>query len=156
MAIAAKLKDYLARQALEYALVPHPHSHNTLESAHAAHVSGKLIAKAVVLEDDEGYLMVVVPADHHVHLGHLHKQLGRSVRLVTEPQLKDLFHDCELGAIPPVGPAYGIEMILDDRLAGNAEVFFEAGDHESLVRVSGEQFRRLAGDAQVLRCSAEG
>lgn len=155
MAIAATLKNYLSSQAAEYELVPHAHSQSTLETAHTSHVSGKLIAKAVMLEDDDGYLMAVVPANHHVHLGHLHNQLGRHLRLATESQLADVFRDCELGAIPPLGPAYGIEMILDDRLSDSAELYFEAGDHESLVRMSGEQFRRLAGAARVLHCSTE-
>ena len=78
----------------------------------------------------------------------LQRWLGRSAALASEQEVGRLFPDCELGAIPPPGEAYGLDMVLDDSLAGLDEVCFEGGDHRSLVRVGGEQFRGLMSGAR--------
>ena len=89
--------------------------------------------------------MVVVPADHWVEVEHLRKELNRDLHLATEEDFASLFSDCEAGAVPPLGPAYGIETFLDEALSSLANVYFEAGDHEQLVHISGEEFRALLG-----------
>ena len=68
--------------------------------------------------------------------------------LATEPELAGLFPDCEVGAIPPIGAAYGLRTLMDTRLGKEPEVYFEAGDHESLIKVSAEAFRTLMADAE--------
>ena len=150
MAIAKQLAAYLKSKSMEYDLIPHPHSESSMVTAAAAHVPGDRLAKAVIVKDGDGYLMVVVPSDYHVRLGALHKKLGREVGLATEPEVAGLFADCDEGAAPAVGGAYGVRSVVDERLLGEPEVFFEAGDHETLVRVSGEQFKALQADAQVV------
>jgi Ala-tRNA(Pro) deacylase len=117
-------------------------------TAAAAHVPGDRLAKAVILKDGEDYLMVVVPSDYHVQLGSLHRQLGREVGLATETELVSLFPDCDEGAAPPVGAAYALKSLVDERLLAQPEVFFEAGDHEHLVKVGGAQFKALQADAE--------
>jgi Ala-tRNA(Pro) deacylase len=89
--------------------------------------------------------MVVVPASHWVEIEHLRKELKRDFHLAEEDELAALFGDCEAGAVPPLGPAYGIETFLDQSLTSLANVYFEAGDHEKLVHTSGENFRTLLG-----------
>ena len=148
MTIAHRVENFLIEHDVPYDLVAHPHAASSLETAELAHVSGGCIAKTVVLEDDQGYLMAVLPASNRVDLGELHRQMKRNLGLATEPELQGLFEDCELGAIPPVGMAYGIETIVDDSLAEQSEVYFEGGDHECLVRVSGEGFELLMEDVQ--------
>lgn len=143
MAIASKVQDYLAARAVAYDVVTHPHSHSSMETAEVAHVPGHQLAKSVVLEDDEGFVMAVLPSTCHVRLGVLSRELNRPLRLATEAQLRDLFADCETGAIPPVGLAYGIPTIVDERLAQVPQVYFEAGDHEQLIRMDREQFTVL-------------
>lgn len=156
MTMAATLKDYLDRSGFEYELVPHSHTGSSTETAEAAHVSGHHIAKAVMLEDDRGYVMAVLPADEHVHLGHIHQELDRFLGLATESELGDLFPDCERGAVPPVGPAYGVETLLDERVLDNDEVWFEAGDHESLVHMARNDFQQLMSDARVMHFGETG
>ncbi len=85
-------------------------------------------------------MMAVLPASHHVELGDLSSVLGRTVRLATEDEASELFPDCSTGAIPALGPAYGVDMVVDDSLAEQPEVYIEGGDHTSLVQVSAEQF----------------
>lgn len=146
--IAHRLENFLIEHDISYDLVCHPHAASSLETAELAHVPGGRMAKTVVLEDDQGYLMAVVPASSRVDLGELHRQMRRNLGLATENELQGLFDDCELGAIPPVGMAYGIETVVDDSLAEQPEIYFEAGDHESLVRVSGEGFEQLMDKVQ--------
>ena len=146
--IAHRLENFLIEHDIPYDLVTHPHATSSLEVAELAHVPGSRIAKTVVLEDEQGYLMAVVPANNRVDLGELHRQMRRNLGLATESELQGLFEDCELGAVPPLGMAYGIETIVDDRLAEQPEVYFEGGDHECLVRVSNEGFETLMEQVQ--------
>lgn len=137
MAIANKLEAHLKACSIEYDLIPHPHSESSMFTATAAHVPGDQLAKAVIVKDGDEYLMLVVPSDYHVHLGALHRKLGRDVGLATEPELAGLCSDCDEGAIPPVGGAYGIKSMIEKILLEQSEVYFEAGDHEHLVKMSG-------------------
>lgn len=146
MAIALTLSNYLAEHDVEYNVLTHPHTATSGESAEASHIPGKCLAKSVVLEDDQGYVMVVLPSNRRVDLGELHRQLNRNLGLATEGELGNLFADCEIGALPAVGPAYGMETLVDDTLAEQPEIYFEAGDHEQLIQVSTEVFQALLGD----------
>lgn len=148
MSMARTLARFLAEQDISFDLVSHPHSYTSLETAQASHISGERLAKAVLLEDDDGYVVAVLPANYHLDMKELHQQLGRRLHLAPEPELAGVFEDCELGAVPPVGSAYGIPTVVDDQLAEQTEVFFDAGDHEQLVHVSGEMFVSMLGDAQ--------
>ncbi|MGA7799279.1 MAG: YbaK/EbsC family protein [Gammaproteobacteria bacterium] len=148
MAIAARLAEYLQRHDIGYDVVAHPHSRSSLETAQRAHVPGNRLAKTVVLEDDEGFLLAVLPASHRLDLGELHRQLNRSLGLATEQELELVFEDCEVGAIPPAGAAYGLEAVVDDSLAEQPDVYVEAGDHERLLHLSAESFAALVEGAQ--------
>ena len=143
MAIAETVQRFLELQSVEYDLVPHPHTGSSHETAEAAHVNEDHIAKAVIVKDAAGYAMVVVPASNWVEVGHLRKELNRDFHLATEVELAKLFNDCEAGAVPPLGIAYGIETFLDEAMTSLANVYFEAGDHEHLVHTSGEDFQKL-------------
>jgi Ala-tRNA(Pro) deacylase len=147
MTIAASVQNHLDREGVRYELVMHEHTRDSNHSAQAAHIPGDQLAKCVMLEDSEGYLMAVLPATHKVDLGAVHRQLNRRLGLATDRELADLFKDCEPGAIPPLGQAYGIETFLDDSLDGSRDVYFEAGDHVALVHVTGNDFLRLMADA---------
>jgi Ala-tRNA(Pro) deacylase len=146
MAIATTVSNCLAEHDVPYDVLTHPHTHSSGESAEAAHVPGTRLAKSVILEDDQGYLMVVVPSNRQVNLGELHRQLNRNLGLATESELGSLFRDCEIGALPAVGPAYGLETLVDDALAEQSDIYFEAGDHEQLIHVSAETFQILLGE----------
>ncbi|MGI9331575.1 MAG: aminoacyl-tRNA deacylase [Gammaproteobacteria bacterium] len=147
MSIARVLRDYLDDHEVQYELVDHPATGDSMHAAAAAHVPGECLAKAVLLEDDGGYLMAVLPSTRHVHLGLLHKQFERSVGLATEVEIGALFADCDPGAMPPVGAAYGIDTIVDDTLTEQPDIYFEAGDHHTLVHLSGPAFNELMKEA---------
>jgi Ala-tRNA(Pro) deacylase len=151
MTISATMQRYLQERGVGYEVLTHPFTGSSSETAQSAHVSGDRIAKTVVLRDGDaadGYMLAVIPASHHLDLDRLQKWLGRSVALASEQEIGKLFPDCDLGAIPPLGEAYGLDVVLDDSLAGLDEVCFEGGDHRSLVKVGGDQFRQLLSGAR--------
>lgn len=143
MAVAKTIKQFLESTSIDYGLVTHPHTGSSHESAEASHVREDHIAKAVIVKDATGYAMVVIPTNKWVEMKHLRKELDRDLELVEENELSELFPDCELGAIPPLGPAYSVETLLDEALTTLANVYFEAGDHEHLIHTTGEDFKRL-------------
>ena len=150
MAIAHDLENYLRQRQVKYKVVTHPHSAHSMDTAEKAHVPGDALAKGVLVKDDDGYLLVVVPSDYHIELESLQRLLKQDVAMVEEATLGEVFTDCELGAVPPVGMAYGVKTIWDptSSLGKLDEVFFEAGDHQTLVRMSGEQFHELMAPAE--------
>ena len=148
MAISNTLQNYMENTGMDYAVLAHPHSNTAMQTAELAHVPGDRLAKSVILEDDRGYLMAVIPSTHYVELGVLHRQLDRMVGLATEDELGELFRDCELGAVPPVSEAFGMDVIIDDSLHDCPEVYFEAGDHIHLVQISGNDFDKLTPNAE--------
>ncbi len=148
MTISATLEQYLAQQQIEYRLLSHPHTGSSHESAQAAHVPEDHIAKAVVVRDKQAYFLVVLPADSWLKIEAVNHELNRDLNLATEDEIGDIFKDCEVGAVPPVGEAYGIETLLDKSLSSLANVYFEAGDHEHLVHTSGDNFIKLLGGAR--------
>ncbi|HEC20778.1 MAG TPA: YbaK/EbsC family protein [Gammaproteobacteria bacterium] len=148
MAVATTLREYLDRWGVDYEVVPHARTSSSLETAEAAHVPGDKLAKCVVTEDYRGYLMVVVPASHEVEFDRLDDELDRRLELANEEELADIFTDCELGAIPPLGEAYGLDVAVDRSLTECEDVYFEAGDHAELVHLRGEDFRDLMAGAE--------
>jgi Ala-tRNA(Pro) deacylase len=147
VAIPARVSKFLEERGARYDLVPHPRSVNSIDTADRADIPGALLVKAVVLEDEDGILLAVLPSTRAVHIGHLARTLDRPLRLADEIDLPAIFPDCSPGAIPPLGQAYGVRTILDDTVQAQQEVFFEAGDHEHLVHMTGAQFASLIGPA---------
>lgn len=139
---------FLAGHEAAYGLVSHIHTRRSTESAEAAHVPGDRLAKAVILKDEAGYLMAVLPATRALDLGAVHRLLGRQVGLATETELGSVLPDCEPSAVPPLGPAYGLQTVVDERLLEEPELFLEAGDHEHLLRLDGGELRRLLGETR--------
>jgi len=143
MAIASTLKRYLEYSGINYELIKHDYATTSMRTAEVAHVSGEKFAKAILLNDGEDYLVAVVPATHQLQLGKLHKQFHRYLSLATEDEIQDIFEDCSLGAVPPIGSAYGMHVIMDRQLDDCDDVYFDAGTHTDLVHISGADFRNL-------------
>lgn len=154
MTISTRLNAYLKDNEVDYELVSHPHSVNSLSSANAAKITLSQLAKAVILEDHEGRkMMAVLPANHKISLVALGEKLNRDLHLLKEQAVYQMFNDCENGAIPPLGGAYNVDAVYDDLLVDAKEIYFEAGDHNSLVRLSRKEFVKLIKDAKHLRFS---
>jgi Ala-tRNA(Pro) deacylase len=148
MTVAKRLGEHLAKTGVAFDLTSHPWTASSNRAAQAAHVTGERVAKAVVLHDDQGYVVAVVPSTHRLELDSLQRFLDRRMNLATEGEIVKLFDDCELGAVPPVGAAYGLDVVVDESLTGQPDIYFEGGDHRSLVHVSGADFAALMSEAR--------
>ena len=143
MSVAKTVQLTLEQHQISMELVPHPKTYSAHDTAMAAHVREDHIAKAVIVQDVQGMAMVVIPASNWLKFEALHEETDRDFQLAAEADIDPLFSDCQSGAIPPLGPAYHMETFLDQQLISLANVYFEAGDHEHLVHVSGEDFHEL-------------
>ena len=114
MTIAPTLATYLEQAGIQPEVLTHPHSPSASRTAEAGHVSGNRVAKAVLLKDETGYLLAVLPASHHLRLDAVEVLTGRSLTLAAEEEIGRTFPDCEVGAVPPVGTAYGLPAVVDD------------------------------------------
>jgi Ala-tRNA(Pro) deacylase len=153
MTIANKLKDYIDGTGISYDTVAHHRTATSRQSAVAAHVPGSRMAKSVVVHHELGYALAVVPSTHRIELGTLQDVMDRRLGLASEDEVVSLFSDCDIGAVPPIGAAYDVPVILDESLAGDGDVYFEGGDHKTLVHVSGKDFRNLTRNARMAHFS---
>ncbi|MGC2629287.1 MAG: YbaK/EbsC family protein [Rhodomicrobium sp.] len=143
MGIALSLQHYLDGQGVPYEVTTHERTVRSTQTAKASSIHGNNLAKGVVMKCEQGYLLAIVPASRHVRLDALEWWLRQPVGLATEAEVSRIFSDCELGSIPPVGAAYGITAVVDGTLEGYEDIYFEGGDHRSLVHLKGTAFNRL-------------
>lgn len=149
MTIAPKLRLFLDSQHAVYELTEHRPTLSSTETARVAHIPPSCMAKAVLLAmPDEEPLLAVLPADRRIDIADLRTELDGKPRLADEKQVVEIFDDCMPGAVPPLGSGYGVDMIVDDDLAREPDIFFEAGDHRSLVHMEQAEFRRLTRGAR--------
>jgi len=148
MAIAITLEEYLIDNNIPFDVMSHKYTQSSVETAHAAHVPKSQVAKSVILKDNDGYLMAVVPATHHVRLGVISQNMERRLGLATEAEIATLFADCDTGAIPPTGEAYNMEVVIDDELSDCEDIYFEGGDHKEIIHMNGDDFQWIMRQAQ--------
>jgi Ala-tRNA(Pro) deacylase len=149
MSIPLRVTSYLEQHGVRYEVCAHGYSRTSAQTARQAHVPPHLLAKSVLVEDDGGCVLAVLPADRQVKLRELGRLLARhDLHLADESRVADVMAGCMRGAVPAVGMAWGLETVVDDELAGNEVVYIEAGDHERLLRLSREQFAALMRDAR--------
>ena len=138
MTIAPTLQRYMSDQGISYDLIPH-------EPAH--YDSGRQ-NRVIMLSDGQNYMLAVLPASHHLRLSDLKMELGQELRLASEDEIVQVFRDCDRGAIPPVGSCYGLDVIIENSMERQPDVYFEGGDHATLVHMKGDDFARLNPRAQ--------
>ncbi len=148
MPIAQTLQKYLAAKRVKYDVVPHEPTNSSMRTAETCHIPGDRLAKAVLLRDEMGYALAVLSASHHIRLSELKRQFGDDVGLASEREIAELFQDCVRGAIPAVGECYGLDLVVDDSIDEQPEVYFEGGDHSTLVHMSRAQFAGLTATAR--------
>ncbi len=153
MTIASRFQEYLERNGIEYELLAHPYAINSMQTAQLAHVPGDKLVKSVLLEDDSGPILALLPATHRIDMRTLDDCLKRHLELADESALPKLFSDCTLGAIPALGQPYGLEMVVEDSLCDNEDLYLETGDHVQLAHVNGDTFRSLVSEAEHIHFS---
>ena len=138
------VKEFLDNQGIDYEIILHRRSDTAHATASAAHVAASKLAKTVVVKVDGGLHMAVVPANQRLDLGLLKAATGASsVALASEAEFQASFPGCEPGAMPPFGNVYGLPVWVDEELAANPQIVFNAGTHTELVRLAYRDFARV-------------
>jgi Ala-tRNA(Pro) deacylase len=156
MSLAASLQKHLSLNHIAYDVVAHPPTMASIMTAQASHVPPECLAKGVVVRTHDRYVLAILPASRRISREGLKAELGENFDLASEKELEQLFGDCVPGAIPPVGECYGLDALLEQSICDRADVYFEGGDHATLVHVSQTQFAKLTKNAPHARFAAGG
>lgn len=139
-----KLKDFLSRKRVKYISIYHSPLYTAQEIAALTHIPGKELAKTVIVKLDGKMAMAVLPASYRVDLELLREASGvRKVQLASEEEFQNCFPGCEMGAMPPFGNLYGMEVYAAQSLAEDETISFNAGTHFELIRMGYKDFERL-------------
>ena len=139
-----KLKDFLDKEKIRYVTISHSPAYTAQEIAACAHIPGKELAKTVMVRIEGQMAMLVLPSTRKVVLQELRELLGvEQAKFASEEEFKALFPECEIGAMPPFGNLYGMEVYVAPGLAENEEIVFNAGSHTELMKMAYRDFARL-------------
>lgn len=138
-----KLKTFLDKEGVKYVSISHSPAYTMPEIAAKAHVPGKMAAKTVMVKIDGNLAMIVLPSNEKVDLKAMTEITGSQVALATEQEFKGLFPECELGAMPPFGNLYGLDVYVSPHLERYDEIAFNAGTHTELIKLAYTDFERL-------------
>ncbi len=145
-----KLKAFLDKNQIHFVSIAHSRAYTTQMIARSAHIHAKELAKTVIVNIDDKLAMAVLPASDSVDLELLKHSTGaQEVRLATEGEFQDAFPDCEVGAMPPFGNLYDMEVFVSPRLAEDEQIAFNAGTHTELVQLAYTDFAELVAPAVV-------
>jgi Ala-tRNA(Pro) deacylase len=139
-----KLKEFLDQNGIKYVSIVHSPAYTAQEVAASAHITGRELAKVVIVELDKQMAMAVLPANRKIVLQDLREVTGsEQVKFASEEQFKQMFPDCETGAMPPFGNLYGMEVYVAEALTNNDEIAFNAGSHTEVIKMAFADFQRL-------------
>jgi Ala-tRNA(Pro) deacylase len=141
---AKKIKEFLDSHQVKYITVTHSPAYTAQQIAQVAHIPAKELAKTVMIKINGKMAMAVLPADHKVDFDLLKQITGADkVELAGEQEFRTLFPDCEVGAMPPFGNLYGMEVYAHEALAEDDEIGFNAGSHSEIIKMAYKDFKRL-------------
>ena len=139
-----RLKEFLDSNNIQYVTISHSPAYTAQAIAASAHVSGKELAKTVMVKVDGKMAMAVLPASYQVDFALMKEAVGAKIlELATEAEFKDLFSECEVGAMPPFGNLYHMQVFAAAKLAEDDEIAFNAGSHTELIKLAYKDFERL-------------
>ncbi len=142
---ANKLKDFLDSNKIKYTTISHSPAYTAQQIAASAHIPGKEMAKTVVIKLDGKMAMAVLPASYKVDFGLLKEAVKASkAELASEQEFKDMFPECEVGAMPPFGNLYGMDVFVAESLTEDDEIAFNACSHKELIRMPFKDYEKLA------------
>jgi Ala-tRNA(Pro) deacylase len=139
-----KIRKFLDTNKIKYAVIEHSPAYTAQEIAAIAHISGKELAKAVMIKINGEMAMAVLPASYKISFEQLKEALETDkVRLAYEQEFVDTFPDCEVGAMPPFGNLYGMDVYVAESLAEDEEISFNACSHTELIKMRFTDFEKL-------------
>jgi len=144
MTILKKLKDYLEKNQVRYEVGYHERVYTSQEIAAAMHVPGKELTKVIMVKADGKMVMLVLPASYRVETKKLKKVFQcKRLGIAKEKDFEELFPDCEIGAMPPFGNLYNLEVWVDQILTEDEFIVFQAGSHVETLRIKYSDYARL-------------
>ncbi|HLG30066.1 MAG TPA: YbaK/EbsC family protein [Candidatus Brocadiales bacterium] len=144
MTILRRLREYLDENKVRYEVSSHREAFTAQDIAAALHVPGQKLAKVVMIKSGERFMMAVLPATWKIDMEKMKKVLKNTdVRLATESEFKDLFPACDVGAMPPFGNLYNLDVYVDKSLTEDREIVFNAGTHVDTVNMNYQDFATL-------------
>ena len=139
-----KLKDFLNSHKVNYVTIKHSTAYTTQEIAASAHIPGKEMAKTVIIKVDGKMAMAVLPASNKIDFALLKKTIGaKNIQLASEQEFEYTFPQCDVGAMPPFGNLYDMDVFVAESLTEDEEIAFNAGSHSELMKVAYKDFERL-------------
>lgn len=139
-----KLREFLEDNHVKYTVISHSTAYTALEVAELVHISGRELAKTVMVKIDGKMAMIALPASYNIDFGRFKESAGvGNIELAGEDDFMDTFPDCEIGAMPPFGNLYGMDVFIEPSLAEDKEIAFNAGNHRELIKMAFEDFDRL-------------
>jgi len=145
MNILRRLKEYLNDNNVKYVKISHSPAYTAQEIAASIHIPGKELAKTVIVKFLDGYAMAVLPASHKINFNLLKEAMAKKeIRLANEKEFKNIFPDCEVGAMPPFGNFYDLPVYVASALSEDKEIVFNAGTHIDVIKMSYSDFEKLA------------
>lgn len=142
--IPAAVTAHLRQHSVPFTPATHPRAVSAQILASTMHVSGKRVAKSVIVRADDTFWIALLPANETVDLERLGQALNaQHVRLATEEEFARLFPDCEVGAEPPFGSLFHMPVIVEETLSRCPRIIVRAGSHEDTVELAFEDFAAL-------------
>src|SRR6266481_3051304 len=139
-----KLKEFLDKEKIKYVSIVHSPAYTAQEVAASAHITGRELAKTIIVELDGQMAMAILPANRKIVLQDLREVTGSDqVKFASEEEFKERFPECETGAMPPFGHLYGMEVYVAESLSDNDDIAFNAGSHTEVIKMACKDFERL-------------
>jgi len=140
-----ELKEFLDRHEAKYVMISHSPAFTAQEIAALAHIPGKDMAKTVMVKVDGKMTMAVLPASYHINLNQLREAMKvKKIELANESEFRDLFPHCEVGAMPPFGALYGLDMVVAKSLSADENIAFNAGSHKEVLKMAFNDYAKVA------------
>lgn len=148
-----RMERFLDQHMIPFEIVAHPHTQTSAATARAARITPDRVAKGVLLNGMDCQMVAMIPADQEIHLGRLGLDNDVEFSLADETSVSSLFKECSPGVVPGLPNAWGVEMVWDDALMAQPDIYLEAGDHERLLHIATRYLREAFGDAPHCRFS---
>ncbi|NDP47520.1 MAG: YbaK/EbsC family protein [Sulfuriferula multivorans] len=142
-----RMERFLDQHMIPFEIVAHPHTQTSAATARAAKITPDRVAKGVLLNGLDCQMVAMIPADQEIHLGRLGLDNDVEFSLADETSVSRLFSECAPGVVPGLPNAWGVEMVWDDALMAQPDIYLEAGDHERLLHIETRYLREAFGDA---------
>lgn len=138
------LRAFLDSNKVRYVTINHSPAYTAQEIAESANITGKELAKTVIIKIDGKMAMLVLPATQRISLDLVKEVLGvQTAELASENEFRGLFPQCELGAMPPFGNLYGMDVYISHALTEEDEIAFNAGSHTVLIKMNYKDYDNL-------------